>query len=275
MTTIIYSVLILSAIGAVCAVILVLASKYMNVPVDEKFTDIRECLPGANCGACGFAGCDGYAQALTDGGESRTNLCVPGADSVSRKLSDILGTEFEDVVEQVAFVQCMGDCSAAKQKYEYNGISTCHAANMLYNGKWDCTCGCLGYGDCAAVCPNDAIKLVNGIAKVITSRCAGCGLCAKQCPNHLIKLFPDVGRAVVTCSNTDRGAVAKAKCENACIACKKCERNCPSDAVHVINNLAVIDYDKCTNCQLCAKNCPVGCIKISDFSGIHRDIIAG
>ncbi len=269
MTPILYAALVLFGIGAVCALILVLASKYMSVPVDEKLTAVRECLPGANCGACGYAGCDGYAEALANGSETRTNLCVPGADKVSRDISDALGVEFANVVEMVAFVKCMGDCRASKYKYSYEGAETCRAVNLLYNGRRECAEGCLGYGDCAAACPHDAIVIENGLARVKTENCVGCGLCAKACPHGLIALFANFERVVVACSNTDRGAVARGKCENACIGCKKCERVCSSDAIKVVKDLAVIDYDKCVNCVECAKACPVGCIKISDLSGVH------
>ncbi len=273
MSAIIYATLALCAIGAVCAVILILAAKYLNEPVDEKLLRVRECLPGANCGACGYAGCDGYAEALVSGAEERTNLCIPGADKVSHDISVMFGVEFTDVVEHVAFVRCMGDCEMAKQKYEYEGVQSCRAAKLLYGGRWACSLGCFGYGDCSKVCPNDAVFVENGVAKVDTKKCSGCGLCAKSCPNDLITIFPDVSHVVVTCSNTERGAVARGKCENACIACKKCERVCPSDAIKVTDNLAHIDYDKCSNCKECAKTCPVGCIKISDYSGIHRYIV--
>lgn len=270
MTPIIYAALVLFGIGAICALILVLASKYMSVPVDEKLAAVRECLPGANCGACGYAGCDGYAEALANGSEERTNLCVPGADKVAVDISDAMGVEFTNAVRVAAFVKCTGDCYISKEKYSYEGIESCRAASLLYNGKRECSEGCLGYGDCAVVCAHDAIVVENGLARVKTKKCMGCGLCAKACPRGLIALFADIERAVVTCSNTDRGAVARGKCENACIGCKKCERVCSSDAIKVVNNLAVIDYGKCVNCLECAKACPVGCIRISDLSGVHR-----
>lgn len=270
MITVIYAVLALAAIGAVCSVILIVASKYMSVPVDEKLTAVRDCLPGANCGACGYAGCDGYAEALASGAEEHTNLCIPGGDTVSRGISETIGVPFADVVEKVAVVKCLGDCELSKMKYTYEGVSTCRAAKLLYNGKWECSCGCLGYGDCVAVCPNDAIYIANGVAKVDNKKCSGCGMCARECPNKLIAVFPDVSRVVVTCSSTERGAVAKNKCQNACIGCKKCEKACSVGAIRVIENLAVIDYDKCDNCCECAKVCMAGCIKIADFSGIHN-----
>lgn len=268
------ALLTLSAVGAVAAILLVVAAKYMSVEEDARFPEIRGCLPGANCGACGYAGCDGYAQALCDGTETRANLCVPGADTAARAIGEKLGLEVLDVVEQVAFVHCMGDCHTEMDKCDYEGIESCAAAKMLFGGKGLCVYKCAGLGDCVRACPNHAIRIEDGIAKINTRLCSGCGLCSRTCPNHLIRLFPDVSRVVVTCSNHDKGALTRKECTNGCIGCKKCERNCPEGAIKVENNLAVIDYTKCVNCHKCAEGCPTGCIKISDFSGIHRAVVA-
>lgn len=264
---------IVAAIGVLCALLLVIASKYMHVETNEKEKAIRDVLPGANCGACGFTGCDGYAKALANGEVSKTNLCVPGADAVSAKIAELTGLQAEDVIEQVATVKCLGDCNMTKDKCEYSGIESCVAARMLYGGKGMCTFGCLGYGDCAKVCPNNAICIENGIAHVNTKLCSGCGLCKRTCPQHVITLMADVDKVIVTCSNKEKGAVTRQKCSHGCIGCKKCEKNCPTEAIVVENNLASIDYEKCINCGLCAKNCPVSCIMVSDFSGIHRYIV--
>ena len=260
-------------IGIICAAVLVIASKLMAVKEDERFPAIRECLPGANCGACGFAGCDGYAKALCEKPGTKTNLCVPGADGVAKQLSEILGVECEDVIEQVAVVHCAGDCEKTQDKADYRGIETCAGAKLMYGGKGNCTYGCIGFGDCASVCPQDAICIENGIAHVDTRKCIGCGLCTKKCPNHVISLVPDVERVVVTCSNKDKGVVTRKVCSNGCIGCKKCEKVCPLGAIKVENNLAIIDYEKCTDCPdygVCAKNCTTGCIMLSDLSGVHR-----
>lgn len=260
-------------IGIICGAVLVIASKLMAVKEDERFPKIRECLPGANCGACGFAGCDGYAKALCEQEGLATNLCVPGADAVSKQLSEIMGVEFEDVIEQVAVVHCAGDCEKTQDKYEYSGLQSCAAAKLLYGGKGSCTYGCLGLGDCAGVCPQNAITVKNGVAVVDPKECIGCGLCTKTCPQKIISLVADVEKVVVTCSNKDKGAVTRKVCSNGCIGCKKCERVCPLGAIKVVDNCAVIDYEKCTDCPdfgVCAKNCTTGCIMLSDLSGLHR-----
>ncbi len=257
-------------IGVICAAVLVIASKLMAVKEDERFPAVRECLPGANCGACGFAGCDGYAKALCENPDTPTNLCVPGADAVSKQLSEILGVEFADVIEQVAVVHCYGDCEKTQDKVEYQGIESCAAAKLMYGGKGSCIYGCLGLGDCMKVCPQEAIYIKGGIAHVNPADCIGCGLCTKTCPNKLITLIPDVKTTVVTCSNKDKGAVTRKVCSNGCIGCKKCEKVCQHDAIKVVDNVAVIDYDKCVGCGECVKNCTTKCIKELDLKGAHR-----
>ena len=273
MNEILIAVIPVVVIGIICGAVLVIASKIMAVKEDERFPAVRECLPGANCGACGFAGCDGYAKALCESPDTPTNLCVPGADAVSRQLSEVLGVEFADVIEQVAVVHCAGDCTRTEDKVSYEGIERCAAAKLLYGGKGSCTYGCLGFGDCAKACPKEAICIENGIAHINTRLCIGCGICTRTCPNKIISLVPDVERVVVTCSNKDKGIKTKSVCSNGCIGCKKCERVCPSGAIKVVDNCAVIDYSKCPDCEdfgVCAKNCTTGCIQIADLRGQHR-----
>lgn len=265
-------VLILSAIAVLCAVLLTLSSVFFAVKEDERAAAIRECLPGANCGACGFSGCDGYAKALSEGTTDKTNLCVPGGDAAARDIAAILGVEAADVVERVAYVGCNGKCLSDGKKYEYDGPATCQAANMNFSGDRYCTYACLGYGDCAAVCPHDAICIENGIAHIDPRRCVGCGICTRACPNHLIRLVNDTVRVVVKCSNHDKGALTRKYCDVGCIGCGKCERTCPVGAIHVENNLATINYDLCTGCGACRSVCPVGCIHEGSFlCGAHFD----
>ena len=259
MNPVVTAVIALGAIGAVCALVLVLASKFMSVPVDERFPAIRECLPGANCGACGYAGCDGYANALAEGTETRTNLCVPGASGAAKAVAEVMGVAAEEVVRQVAFVACNGDCEKANHKYEYAGINTCSAANILFSGEWACPNSCMGYGDCEKACPSDAIHVVNGVAKVNSSLCTGCGICSRTCPKQIISLRRfEEDKVMVRCSNTQTGGVVRKACSTACIACKKCEKTCQHDAIHVVNNLAVIDHEKCVGCGECVEQCPNG-----------------
>jgi Na+-translocating ferredoxin:NAD+ oxidoreductase RNF subunit RnfB len=269
MSTIAISIISVTVIGIICAVLLSVASKVMAVEVDERAVKLRECLPGANCGACGYAGCDGYAAALAEEEGIKTNLCIPGADAVAHQIADILGVTFEDVAEQIAVVHCGGSFDNRKEKMDYHGIMTCAASKLLYGGKNACAIGCLGLGDCAKVCPNGAICIENGLARVNTRLCTGCGLCAKVCPNHIIYTESDKITTIVTCCSTERGVLTRKKCTHGCIACKKCVRECPEQAIEVVNNFAVIDYAKCSGCGKCAEVCTTKCITQASFLGIH------
>lgn len=262
---------ILFGTSLVCAVLLTVADKFFGVKEDETAIAIRDCLPGANCGACGYSGCDGYAKALAEKTCEKTNLCVPGGDGTAKEISNILGVAAEDVVEKVAYVACNGTCSAVQRKYEYQGQKTCYAANIAYNGDKYCTYACLGYGDCAAVCPQNAITVEDGIAHIDPRKCIGCGICARACPNSIIHLINDTSRVVVECSNHDKGAQTRKYCSNGCIGCMKCQKVCPHGAIQVTNNLAVIDYSLCTGCGECEKACPVHCIHEGNFiCGAHN-----
>lgn len=267
MNSIIIPIVAVTVIGLICAIMLVVASKFMSVPEDERFTAIRECLPGANCGACGFTGCDGYAHALANGETKNTALCVPGASSTAAKVAEASGFEAGEVIPKVAYVSCCGEINEETQKHDYRGINTCAAAASLFSGYARCYHSCLGLGDCAAVCPNGAICFENGTASVNAKLCVGCGLCAKACPKMLIQIVPRTVRTLVMCSNNDKGANTRKDCSFGCIGCKKCEKNCPSGAIKVVNNCAVIDYALCTSCGKCAEVCTTGCIRQVDLGG--------
>ena len=253
-------VLICFGIAALCAIILTITSHFFSVKTDEKEAAIRDCLAGANCGACGYSGCDGYAKALADGSCTKTNLCTPGGDAVAKQVSEILGVEAEDVEKVVAFISCNGNCNAVKSRYEYLGYKSCKIANMSYSGDKLCTYACLGHGDCAKACPKGAISVESGVAVVDPEKCIGCGLCVKTCPKGMVKLISADAQYRVACSNHDKGIMTKKVCSNGCIGCGLCKKNCPEEAIIVENNLASIDYSKCKGCGKCATVCPVKCI---------------
>ncbi len=255
---------VVACVGLVLGIVLALASKFFAVDEDEKVKLVREALPGANCGACGYTGCDGYAEAVAKG-EAEPNLCIPGGSSTAAQLSIILGVKIQELEPKVAFVACGGDCESASSCAVYEGIKSCKAASLVYGGPFDCAYSCVGCGDCATVCPVDAICVHDGLAHIDPRVCVGCGKCVGTCPKHIIKLLPKEAKTAVMCSNVQKGALARTNCKNACIGCKKCELNCPEKAIKVIDNLATIDYDKCTGCRLCEENCPTKCLKPIDF----------
>ena len=260
MTSILVPVALVSAIGFVLAVVLTIASKIFFVPVDETVANLRAELPGANCGACGFAGCDDYANALGADPSVGTGKCPVGGAALAEALAAVLGVEADTSEPQVAVVMCNGHNDAAKSLMEYQGMQTCKAAKQMYGGLSACPYGCMGLGDCAAVCAYGAIQVCNGVAVVNRELCVGCGMCAKACPNSVIRIAPAKNKVVVQCNSKDKGAVARKNCSNACIGCMKCQKVCKFEAITVENNLASINPETCKNCGLCAKECPTGAI---------------
>jgi RnfABCDGE-type electron transport complex B subunit len=260
MGTIILPAIIVAAVGLIFGIILTIASKLMFVPVDEKVAAISEALPGANCGACGFAGCDDYATALGENPELETTLCPVGGAAVAAEIASIMGVEAGDVDPQVAMVMCNGNMEATKQIMEADRIHTCKSAKMFYGGNWACSYGCLGIGDCLSVCNYDAIRIINGVAKIDREKCVGCKACTKVCPNHLIDMASKKKLVHVACKSQAKGVITRKSCTNGCIGCMKCQKACKFEAVKIENNLAKIDLDACKNCGLCAKECPTGAI---------------
>lgn len=256
MGTIILPIVIVSIIGLLAGLILSVASKLFAVPVDERALALRAALPGVNCGACGYVGCDEYAAKLNSG-EAATNLCVPGGDGISRALSDILGVSFADVEEKHAQVRCSGTLDTSVYIMDYQGAKSCAACNSFYQGRRSCSHGCLGYGDCASVCQYDAIHIINGLAVIDHKKCTGCGMCAKLCPNLLIQLVRKASKVYVGCKSDDKGAYTRKICKNGCIGCMKCQKTCQYGAIEVKENLARVNPDKCTNCGECIEVCPV------------------
>lgn len=261
MTAIVQPAGIVAGIALFMGVVLTLAAKFMAVKVDEKLAQIREALPGINCGACGFAGCDDYASALASGKAEATNLCTPGGADTARAVSEALGVEAQEVEIKYAQVRCAGNCESSKYIMDYQGPPTCESCNYFYQGRRGCSHACLGFGDCAVVCPEDAIYMEKGLAVVDKDHCIGCGLCVSRCPNSLIQLVPEESQVFVACSSTDKGAFTRKVCSAGCIGCKKCERVCPHGAVTITGNLALIDPSKCTSCGECVSQCPTKVIR--------------
>ncbi len=261
MNEILIAVGIVAAIAAITGLGLSVASSVFAVPKDEKEEKIRECLPGANCGACGYSGCDGYAAALAKGNEEKTNLCAPGGNEAAKAVAAVMGKQAEAAVAQTARVLCTGDCEKAKDKLDYSGIMSCRAAVSLFGGHKSCGFGCIGYGDCEKVCPYGAIKVENSLAKVDENKCKACRKCIAACPKGIIKITEkEEKRALVMCSSHDKAPDTHKNCTAGCIGCGKCARTCPAGAIEVKNFLACVDREKCTGCGACADGCPVKCI---------------
>lgn len=163
--------------------------------------------------------------------------------------------------KNIAFIKCCGDKDKAKTSYEYQGIKTCEAAQLHNAGPKLCFFNCIGYGDCVTSCNFEAIVIdESGLPVVSDEDCTGCGACAEVCPKNIIDMLPRSSKVYVGCVSKDTGREVKSHCTIGCIACKLCEKNCPHDAVHVKDNIAYIDQDKCTSCGICVIKCPTNVI---------------
>ena len=255
MSGILIATLVLAVIGVLVGVGLVFTGKKFYVEVDERETAVRECLPGNNCGACGYAGCDAMAAAIAKG-EAPVNGCPVGGAPVAKKIGAIMGENAEDVERNVAFVRCKGTCEVTKNQGNYVGIQDCRSAVNAGLAIPECSYGCLGLGSCAAVCPQGAIGVKDGAAFVDRAKCVGCGLCVKACPKGLIELVPESKHVAVQCSNRDKGPAVKKICTAGCIGCTLCTRQCEYDAIHMDGNIARVNYANCVQCGKCAEKCP-------------------
>ena len=259
--SIIIQVVALGALGLVLGGALGYVGRIFAVKENEILVAIREALPGVNCGTCGYPGCDGFAAAVADG-NAKTNECPIGGADLSAKLSEIMGVLDTATFKQVAYIHCCGSHDVAKTYYAYDGIDNCNAAYILPgSGPKACTFSCIGLSSCIDACPFGAIDIINTIAVVNPEKCMACGLCVPTCPKALIEIVPAAAKIRVQCHSTDRGPLVRANCSVGCIACKICERACPRDAIHVHNNLAVIDYNNCDMCGICMEKCPTKVIR--------------
>ncbi len=255
MTEIIIATFVVALVGLVMGVALVFTGKKFYVEVDERETTIRACLPGNNCGVCGYPGCDGVAAAIVKE-EAPANACPVNTAENNAKIAGIMGVEAEGNEKKVAFVKCAGDCEKTSNKCNYFGINDCRAAVLAGLSVWSCDYGCLGYGSCVEACKFEALHVVNGVAVVDADNCIGCGACAKACPKGLIELIPASAKTAVACSNKDKGADVKKVCSTGCIGCKICVKQCENEAITVDGFLAHVDYEKCNGCGKCVEKCP-------------------
>jgi RnfABCDGE-type electron transport complex B subunit len=256
---------ILGGLGLLFGLVLAAASKVFYVEVDPRLEKLNECLPGANCGGCGYAGCGGYAEAVLNG-EAPIGSCASGGSECAAQMAAIMGVEAVDVERKVALVRCSGarsydadgnQITGAKVKGKYEGFKDCLAASKVGGrGHLVCKYGCLGFGSCVKACKYGAIKVKNGVARVNPNKCVGCMSCAAACPRELIVAVPVDNKVVIPCASHAKGAVTVRSCSQGCVGCSMCKKICPNGAITIEKNLAIIDYSKCDSCGLCITVCP-------------------
>jgi len=251
----------MSTMGIVFGLGLAFASRIFKVELDPRIEKILGALPGANCGACGKAGCAGLAEAITKGDASLTS-CPPGGEETYSKIAEILGVEKSPLIRKIARVRCGGG-NKAKDKYLYAGVRTCTAANLIAGGQKLCNFGCLGFGDCVSSCPFDAIHMgADGVPVVDPGKCTSCGKCIEACPKKIISLENNIDKYYIKCLSKDKAVFVKNACKAGCIGCKICEK-LSKGAFVVEDNLSRLDYSKVDSAallDLCVEKCPTKCI---------------
>ncbi|RMD52409.1 MAG: Fe-S cluster domain-containing protein, partial [Nitrospirae bacterium] len=253
--------LFLIGIGIFFGTILALVAKKFSVKMDPRIEKVREVLAGAQCGACGYAGCQAYAEAVVLNPDVPPNLCIPGKEEVAEAVARITGKSMVKLEKRIARVLCQGGSSKAGKRFVYEGVKDCRAVILAGGGDKMCLYGCLGYGTCASVCPFDAIEMSSDNLPIIDpEKCTACGKCAAACPKKIIEIMPESKAVLISCSSKDKGSDTRKYCSVGCIGCRACERVCPFNAAHVEDNLSKIDANKCKVCGLCVKKCPTGAI---------------
>ncbi len=259
-TLLIQSAAILGGLGLAVGLMLIFASKKFKVDTNPLVEEIISVLPGANCGACGYAGCADFANRVVNENAPITG-CPVGGFEVAKGIGGILGQDVSDSEKQYPFVLCHGGLNCI-DRFEYVGFEDCKAVLMLSDGEKGCSYGCMGRGTCVRACPFDALSIgEDRLPHVNKNLCTSCGLCIASCPNDVLVFAKESERVHVRCVSHDKGKTVKEVCKVGCIGCKICEKNCPEQAITVTDFIAVIDQDKCTACGICVDKCPQNTIE--------------
>ncbi|MEI6285910.1 MAG: Fe-S cluster domain-containing protein [Bacillota bacterium] len=264
MLTAVYVFVVLTALGLVFGFILAYANKKFALEVNPLIHLVDDVLPKGQCGACGFAGCMAYAEAVVLDANVPPNLCIPGKADVANLVAELTGKKAEATAPKIAFVSCAGSPTTARAAYNYQGIPDCDAAALLMGGPKICKNGCLGFGTCVKACVFNALELGENHLPIVNSRkCTGCGACEKVCPKNVIKLIPLGAHVALRCNTREKGAIAKKSCSVACISCTLCVRECPYGAIKMENNVPIVNYKICSeqcNEAKCVAKCPTKAI---------------
>ncbi|MEW6109255.1 MAG: RnfABCDGE type electron transport complex subunit B [Nitrospirota bacterium] len=256
-----FTLIFLAGLGATFGIGLAIAAKRFAVQIDPRVEKVKDVLAHAHCGACGYAGCEQYAEAVVKNPDVPPNLCTPAGAKGAEAVALITGKKAEIKEPEFARIMCQGSNSKSRRRMKYEGVIDCRAAVLAGGGDKACTYGCLGYGTCARVCPFGAITMSDdGLPVVDIKKCTGCRKCEQACPKKVIEVLPASKMVLVSCHSKDKGGDTKKKCDIGCIGCGICVKVCPFDSPSVLHSLSRIDLNKCRVCGLCVAKCPTKAI---------------
>ena len=259
---------VFTALGVVFGFTLAAVARRFHVATNPLVDRVRAQLPSANCGACGFAGCQAYAEAVVERSDVSPSLCAPGRGSVAEALAKLTGKDMGAVTDRIVIMRCHGTSAFARDEALYAGLDTCAAASLVFGGPKACKNGCLGLGDCVKVCPFDALTIgPEGISVVNESKCTGCGLCLPACPKELFEFYPRNRRVELSCVAKDKQSVVRATCMVGCTLCRKCVAKCPAGAIAWDGRTILIDHEKCL---AYGPSCQEVCVDICPSTILHR-----
>jgi len=261
----ILSVLSMAVLSIFFAGVLAFADKKLKVRENPKIGEINSLLPGVNCGACGFLSCHDFAEHIVTEGAD-IGKCRVVSEETREELFKMMGEAESKCYPKIALIHCAARTEDKKIVAEYEGVKTCSGANLVFGGGLACEYGCLGLGDCAVVCPFDAIRVEGALAKVDADKCTGCGKCVDACPRGIIKLEEKRFEKLfyVACKSQDTIMRTREVCPVGCIACGICEKLDAAGYFEVKDNLSRPDYAKQDNpgkIETIKDKCPTKVIK--------------
>lgn len=258
--TILIALAALGGLTLVLATMLIVANKQLYVYEDPRIDVVEDLLPHANCGACGYPGCRPFAEALVSE-EVLPGKCTVSSDEGRSAIAEYLGVALGAQDKIVARLACAGGTNVARNRAEYQGVSSCQAAALVSGGGKGCFWGCLGHGDCDVVCDFDAIHMnEHSLPVVDVDKCTACGDCVEACPKGLFSLQPLQQQLFVACKNLEFGDEILEECQVACTACGKCAKDAPGELITMVNNLPQINYAENHRTQAPIQRCPTGAI---------------
>jgi len=259
---------VFTTLGLVFGIALGGAAERFKVASNPVVDRVRDRLPSANCGACGYAGCTAYAEAVVENADVPSNLCIPGGAGVAQAVAELTGKAAGAVQDRIVVMTCHGTSAYARNEAEYAGIPTCAAAALVFGGPRACKNGCLGLADCVRACPFDALKIgEGGIAQVDVEKCTGCGVCVTVCPKDLFRLYPRSRRIELACKAVDKASIVRATCMVGCTICRKCVSKCPAGAIEWDGRTILVDHEKCL---AYGPSCNEACVDICPTTVLHR-----